>query len=81
MGIFYFGFWIKKYYRWTFCIFVFFGSIIKVNTVWLMVDTMNGIQAIPNLIGILALSGVVVSILRSYQNNERHNSQRFYSKN
>ena len=71
-----FGFWIKKYYRWAFCVFIFLGSIIKVDTVWLMVDTMNGIQAIPNLIGILALSGVVVSIVRSYQNKERYKSDR-----
>jgi len=65
-----FGFHIKKYYRWGFCLFVFLGSIIKVNTVWLMVDTLNGIQAIPNLIGILALSGVVISTTRSYINRK-----------
>ncbi|MFC1557398.1 alanine/glycine:cation symporter family protein [candidate division KSB1 bacterium] len=64
-----FGFGIKKYYRWGFCLFVFLGSIVKVNTVWLMVDTMNGVQAVPNLIGILLLSGVVVRITGSYLRN------------
>jgi len=65
-----FGFWIKKYFRWIFCILVVCGSVIKVDTVWLMGDTVNGLMAIPNLIGLLALSGVIVNIMRSYFTNK-----------
>ncbi|KPK90822.1 hypothetical protein AMJ80_07950, partial [bacterium SM23_31] len=64
-----FGFWIKKYFRWAFCILIVCGSVIKVNTVWLMGDTVNGLMAIPNLIGLLALSGVIIRIKRAYFNS------------
>ncbi|MFC1552992.1 alanine/glycine:cation symporter family protein [candidate division KSB1 bacterium] len=61
-----FGFWIKRYYRWAFCVVVFLGSIVKVNTVWLIGDTLNGLMAIPNLLGLLMLSGIIVNITRKY---------------
>jgi AGCS family alanine or glycine:cation symporter len=66
-----FGFWIKPYYRWAFCGFVFLGSMVKVNSIWLLADTLNGLMVLPNMIGILALSGLIVSITSKYfQNNK-----------
>jgi len=64
-----FGFWIKRYYRWAFCIIIFLGSIQKVNTVWLVGDTLNGLMAVPNLIGLLALSGTIIHLARTYMKN------------
>lgn len=48
-------------YRIIFCIVVFFGAISKLELVWSISDIFNGLMAIPNLIGLLALSGIIVS--------------------
>ena len=44
--------------------FVLIGSTLKVDLVWELADFFNGVMAIPNLIALLALSGVVASIAR-----------------
>lgn len=49
------------YYRGAFVIAIFFGAIAELNLVWALADVMNGLMAIPNLIGLLGLSGVVVA--------------------
>ena len=43
-------------------IFVLVGSALKVDLVWELSDFFNGLMVIPNLIGLLALSGLVVRI-------------------
>ncbi len=48
------------WYRLIFSIVVFFGVAIPLEIVWLLADIANGLMALPNLIGILALSAVVV---------------------
>ena len=40
------------------------GSSLKVDLVWALADFFNGLMAIPNLIALLALSGVVAAIAR-----------------
>ncbi|PAD68847.1 sodium:alanine symporter family protein [Bacillus sp. 7586-K] len=50
-----------KYYRYAFVIAVFIGSVTTLDIVWGIADVMNGLMAIPNLIGLLGLSGVVVA--------------------
>ena len=47
------------HYRWFFCLSVIVGACIKVNLVWNISDVMNGAMAIPNLVALLGLSGVV----------------------
>ena len=47
-------------YKFIFVIFVFIGSVLELNTVWKISDTFNGLMAIPNLIALLFLSGIVV---------------------
>ncbi len=64
-----FGSWTKKYFRWAFCFFVFLGSVVNVQTVWYIADTLNGLMTIPNLIGVLALSGVVIDLTKKYFKN------------
>jgi len=49
------------YYRVAFVAFVFVGAVAKLDFVWTFSDVMNGLMAVPNLIGLLALSGVVVA--------------------
>ena len=46
-------------------LFIVLGSGLKVNLVWNMSDMFNGLMVLPNLVGLLALSGVVVAIARS----------------
>lgn len=42
------------------------GAFIKLETIWTLADIVNGLMAIPNLIGLLGLSGVVIAETRSY---------------
>ncbi len=48
-------------------LFIVLGSVMKVQLVWNLSDMFNGLMVIPNLIGVLALSGVVVSLCRRYE--------------
>ena len=43
-------------------VFILVGSTPKVDLVWAMADFFNGLMAVPNLLALLALSGVVVAI-------------------
>lgn len=45
-------------YRWTYCLLIPLGAISRVNLVWAWGDLMNALQIFPNLIGVLALSGI-----------------------
>lgn len=42
------------------------GATMKLGLAWDLSDTFNGLMMIPNLIGVLALSGTVVDITRNY---------------
>ena len=53
-------------YRVLFCILLPVGAAIKLSTVWTISDIFNGLMAWPNLIGLLALSGVVLSMTKEY---------------
>lgn len=50
-----------KWYRLIFSVAVFFGAIMKLELVWNIADVFNGLMAVPNLIGLVLLSKVVVS--------------------
>lgn len=56
-----------KPYRFIFCIFLVVGATIKIDLVWNLCDVMNGGMAIPNLIALILLSGVVWSELADYR--------------
>ncbi len=55
-----------KIYRLLFCCMVFFGAIMSFDIVWPLVDIMNGLMALPNLIGLFALSSIVVAEANSF---------------
>ena len=46
-------------YRYTWVLFVFIGALFKLEMVWDFSDAMNALMAIPNLIGLLLLCGVL----------------------
>ncbi|MFP3813897.1 alanine:cation symporter family protein, partial [Bacillus sp. SIMBA_005] len=48
------------YYRIVFVMAVFFGAVFQNDFVRGVADLLNGLMAIPNLIGLIGLSGVVV---------------------
>jgi AGCS family alanine or glycine:cation symporter len=50
-----------KVYRWLYILAVFIGPFMTVSAVWTIADIFNGMMALPNLIALIALSGVVVS--------------------
>lgn len=56
-------------YRYLWVIFVAVGAIAKLDFVWNLADTLNGLMAIPNLIGLLLLSKVIVSETKDFQLN------------
>ena len=47
-------------YRVIYVLFVFLGAVAEINTVWLIADCFNALMALPNLIALIALSGVVI---------------------
>ena len=57
---------VVKYYRYAFVVAVFIGSITTIDIVWGIADVMNGLMALPNLIGLLGLSGVVVAETKKF---------------
>lgn len=48
-----------KVFRWLYIIAVFIGPYMTVKAVWTIADIFNGLMALPNMIAIFALSGVV----------------------
>ena len=57
---------IVKVYRWIYILCVFIGPYMTVSAVWTIADIVNGFMAIPNLIALIALSGVVSRETKSY---------------
>lgn len=57
---------IVKAYRWIYIVCVFIGPYMTVKAVWTIADIFNGLMAIPNLIALLALNGVVVAETKAY---------------
>lgn len=52
---------VVKGYRYLYILAVFIGPFMTVSAVWTIADIFNGLMALPNLIALVALSGVVVS--------------------
>lgn len=48
-------------YRVIYTLLVIPGTALKMEVVWLLADILNGLMAIPNLIALIALSGVILS--------------------
>lgn len=57
-------------YRMIFTCVVFVGAVVELEVVWNFADVMNGLMAIPNLIGLLVLSGLIVRETKHYLDND-----------
>ena len=53
-------------YRIIFIALVACGAFIKLDIIWVLADIVNGLMAIPNLIALIGLSGVVVAETKRY---------------
>lgn len=53
-------------YRLIFICLVAVGAFLELELIWVLADIVNGLMAIPNLIGLLGLSGVIVSETKDY---------------
>lgn len=63
-----------SYYRRAWVLFVFIGAQIKLETVWNISDAMNALMAVPNLIGLVCLSKILVRETRLYEEGIREGS-------
>ena len=64
-----------KVYRWIYILAVFIGPYTTVSAVWTIADIFNGLMAIPNMIALFALSGVVVKETKDFF--RRHNESQY----
>ena len=53
-------------YRIVYILCVFIGAIANLSLVWNIADCMNALMAIPNLISLLLLNGIIVHETRKY---------------
>ena len=53
-------------YRWLYIAAVFVGSVANLSIVWNIADCMNALMAIPNLLSLLFLNGIIVHETRKY---------------
>ncbi|WP_449354262.1 alanine/glycine:cation symporter family protein [Zongyangia hominis] len=53
-------------YRSLFIFLIVVGATIKIELAWDISDTLNGLMAIPNLIGLVGLSGLVIKMTKDY---------------
>jgi AGCS family alanine or glycine:cation symporter len=55
-----------KFYQIIFVLFIVIGATMDLSLAWDISDTLNGMMAIPNLIGVVTLSGTVFKITKNY---------------
>lgn len=58
--------WMVKGFRWLYIAIVLIGPYLTVEAVWNIADIFNGLMAFPNLVALLALSGVVASETKAF---------------
>ncbi len=61
-----FGEKITKVYQVIFVLATFGGAVMGENLAWDIADTLNGMMMLPNLVGVLVLSPIVIKITRNY---------------
>jgi AGCS family alanine or glycine:cation symporter len=54
-------------YRWIYCLLIPLGAVTKVELVWAWGDLMNALQVLPNVVGVIGLSGLVAKVAGSRQ--------------
>lgn len=61
-----------KVYRWLYILAVFIGPYMTVSAVWTIADIFNGLMALPNMIALFALSGVVAKETKDFFASKKH---------
>lgn len=61
-----------KIFRWVYILAVFIGPYMTVKAVWTIADIFNGLMALPNMIALFALSGVVVKETKQFFEKHKH---------
>lgn len=56
-----------RFYQGIFVLFIIVGAMMELGLAFQLSDTFNGLMAIPNLIGVLLLSGSVIRITKNYK--------------
>ena len=59
-------------YRLIYVAFVFIGAVAEINIVWLVADCFNALMALPNLVALILLSGVVVKAINEYYKDRKN---------
>ena len=59
-------------YQLVFVVMVVVGATMKLDLAWDLSDTFNGLMMVPNLIGVLSLSGTVAKITKNYVDRKFH---------
>ena len=59
-------------FRWLYILAVFIGPYMTIKAVWTLADIFNGMMALPNMIAIFALSGVVVKETEEFFEKKKH---------
>lgn len=63
---------VVKGYRWLYILAVFIGPYMTVSAVWTIADIFNGLMALPNMIALFALSGVVAKETKAFFDAKKH---------
>jgi AGCS family alanine or glycine:cation symporter len=60
-------------FRWIYILAVFIGPYMTVKAVWTIADIFNGLMALPNIIALFALSGIIIKETRKYFKKLKNN--------
>ena len=58
-----------KFYKWIYCLVIPIGAVLKLELIWNMADIANAFMAVPNLVALLGLSGMVITMTKNYTQN------------
>ena len=64
-------------FRWLYILAVFIGPYMTVSAVWTIADIFNGLMAIPNMIALFALSGIVAKETKQFFDEGKHKLEDF----
>lgn len=65
-------------YRLIFIVLIACGAFLKLEAIWVLADIVNGLMAIPNLIALIVLSGVVVKETKHYMEHVKKEEEYIY---
>ena len=61
-------------YQTLFVAVIIIGATLELDLVWNIADTLNGFMAIPNLVALLGLSGVVIKLTKEHFEQQKINA-------